>query len=196
MDIHFTKMHGLGNDFIVLNNLHNEYQLSAEQISVLSHRQLGVGFDQLLSVEASAEPGIDFSYRIFNQDGQEAEHCGNGARCFAKYVVDKGLFDGDTLVVVTKNFSELLPSFSRFGTAKNKTLTERFTRVDYSTINYDWTLEDPSTFTDRISATLPITKVAGQLYEYGCHEGNYGMENILRGERMSELRATDAGDGD
>ena len=103
MDIHFTKMHGLGNDFIVLNNLHNEYQLSAEQISVLSHRQLGVGFDQLLSVEASAEPGIDFSYRIFNQDGQEAEHCGNGARCFAKYVVDKGLFDGDTLVVKTVN---------------------------------------------------------------------------------------------
>jgi hypothetical protein len=108
----------------------------------------------------------------------------------------RGYFDGATLVVVTKNFSELLPSFSRFGTAKNKTLTERFTRVDYSTINYDWTLEDPSTFTDRISATLPITKVAGQLYEYGCHEGNYGMENILRGERMSELRATDAGDGD
>ena len=108
----------------------------------------------------------------------------------------RGYFDGDTLVVVTRNFSDLLPSFSRFGTAKNKTLTERFTRVDYSTINYDWTLEDPSTFTDRISATLPITKVAGQLYEYGCHEGNYGMENILRGERMSELRATDAGDGD
>ena len=103
MDIHFTKMHGLGNDFIVLNNLRNEYQLSAEQISVLSHRQLGVGFDQLLSVEASAEPGIDFSYRIFNQDGQEVEHCGNGARCFAKYVVDKGLFDRDTLVVKTVN---------------------------------------------------------------------------------------------
>jgi diaminopimelate epimerase len=103
MDIHFTKMHGLGNDFIVLNNLHNEYQLSAEQIAVLSHRQLGVGFDQLLSVEAASEPGIDFSYRIFNPDGQEAEHCGNGARCFAKYVLDKGLFDGDTLVVKTVN---------------------------------------------------------------------------------------------
>ena len=103
MDIHFTKMHGLGNDFIVLNNLHNKYQLSAEQIAVLGHRQLGVGFDQLLSVEASSEPGIDFSYRIFNQDGREVEHCGNGARCFAKYVLDKGLFDGDTLVVKTVN---------------------------------------------------------------------------------------------
>ena len=107
----------------------------------------------------------------------------------------RGYYEGDTLVVVTKNFSELLPSFSRFGTAKDKVLTERFTRVDYSTINYDWTLEDPSTFTDRISATLPLTKVAGQLYEYGCHEGNYGMENILRGERMSEMRAA-ADDGE
>jgi diaminopimelate epimerase len=103
MDIHFTKMHGLGNDFIVLNNLHNEYQLSAEQIAVLSHRQFGVGFDQLLSVEAASEPGVDFRYRIFNQDGQEVEHCGNGARCFAKYVLDKGLFEGDTLVVKTVN---------------------------------------------------------------------------------------------
>ena len=103
MDIHFTKMHGLGNDFIVLNNLHNAYQLSAKQIAVLSHRQLGVGFDQLLSVEASAEPGIDFSYRIFNVDGREVEHCGNGARCFAKYVSDKGLFDKKSLVVKTAN---------------------------------------------------------------------------------------------
>ena len=103
MDIHFTKMHGLGNDFIVLNNLHNEYQLSAKQIAALSHRQFGVGFDQLLLVEAATEPGIDFSYRIFNVDGREVEHCGNGARCFAKYVSDKGLFDKKSLVVKTAN---------------------------------------------------------------------------------------------
>ena len=103
MDIHFTKMHGLGNDFIVLNNLHNEYQLSAEQITVLGDRHFGVGFDQLLLVEAASEPGIDFSYRIFNIDGQEVEHCGNGARCLAKYVSDKGLFIGESLVVKTVN---------------------------------------------------------------------------------------------
>ncbi|MBL4582413.1 MAG: diaminopimelate epimerase [Gammaproteobacteria bacterium] len=103
MDIHFTKMHGLGNDFIVLNNLHNEYQLSREQIALLGDRHFGVGFDQLLLVEAATEPGIDFSYRIFNFDGQEVEHCGNGARCFAKYVSDKGLFDGESLVVKTVN---------------------------------------------------------------------------------------------
>jgi len=103
MEILFTKMHGLGNDFVVLNNLHNEYQLSAQQIAILSHRHLGIGCDQVLLVEAAAEPNIDFSYRIFNQDGREVEHCGNGARCFAKYVIDKGLFDGESLVVKTVN---------------------------------------------------------------------------------------------
>jgi len=104
----------------------------------------------------------------------------------------RGYWDGDTLVVVTRNFTDLIPSFSRYGNAKDKTLTERFTRVNAVTINYEWTLEDPSTFTDKITAIMPITKVAGHLYEYGCHEGNYGMINILRGERMQELRATEA----
>ena len=106
----------------------------------------------------------------------------------------RGYFDGDTLVVVTRNFTDLAPSFSRFGNAANKTLTERFTRTSYETIQYEWTLEDPATFTDRITATMPMTKVAGQLYEYGCHEGNYGMTNLLRGERMAELRATAGND--
>ncbi len=106
----------------------------------------------------------------------------------------RGYFDGDTLVVVSRNFSKFSPSFSRFGTAEHKSLTERFTRVAYDTVNYEWTLEDPATFTDRISATMPMTKVAGQLYEYGCHEGNYGMLNILRGERMQELRESESED--
>ena len=74
-------------------------------------------------------------------------------------------------------------------------LTERFTRIAYDTIDYHWTLEDPTTFTDTIVAMLPLTKVAGQLYEYGCHEGNYGMTNLLRGERMTEQRAAQAGSG-
>ena len=107
----------------------------------------------------------------------------------------RGYFDGDTLVVETKNFSNLLPSFGRYGTGENKVLTERFTRVAYDTIDYHWTLEDPTTFTDTIVAMLPLTKVAGQLYEYGCHEGNYGMTNLLRGERMTEQRAAQAGSG-
>jgi hypothetical protein len=100
----------------------------------------------------------------------------------------RGYWEGETLVVETRNFSELMPSFSRFGNAKDKTLTERFTRTDAATVEYEWTLQDPSTFTDKIIATMPMTKVAGTLYEYGCHEGNYGMLNILRGERMKERR--------
>lgn len=103
MEISFTKMHGLGNDFMVVDNLRNEYQLSAEQISRLGDRHFGVGFDQLLLVENAPEPDIDFSYRIFNVDGREVEHCGNGARCFARYVTDKGLFDGKSLRVKTVN---------------------------------------------------------------------------------------------
>ena len=100
----------------------------------------------------------------------------------------RGYWDGDTLVVMTRNFTDLTPSFSQFGDASDKNLTERFTRTDQYTVEYEWTLEDPSTFTDKIIATMPMTKVAGTLYEYGCHEGNYGMFNILRGERMTERR--------
>ena len=101
MDIHFTKMHGLGNDFIVLNNLDNEYSLSTEQISLLGNRHFGIGFDQLLVIESAAEADIDFSYRIFNIDGQEAEHCGNGARCFAAFVKDKKLTNKEVVKVET-----------------------------------------------------------------------------------------------
>ena len=105
----------------------------------------------------------------------------------------RGYWEGDTLVVLTKNFSELTASFSNFGTAKDKMLTERFTRVDPYTIDYEWTLEDPSTFTDKITAIVPMAKVDGQIYEYACHEGNHGMVNILRGERMAEQRESEAG---
>mgnify|MGYP001164744758 FL=1 len=105
----------------------------------------------------------------------------------------KGYWDSDTLVVVTKNFNGMTQSFSAFGTSEDKILTERFTRVDPVTVNYEWTLDDPSTFTDKFTAIVPMTRVAGQLYEYACHEGNYGMVNILRGKRAEESRATEAG---
>lgn len=105
----------------------------------------------------------------------------------------KGYYDGDTLVVVTKNFNGMTQSFSAFGTSEEKVLTERFTRVDSVTVNYEWTLEDPATFTDKFTAIVPMTKVAGQLYEYACHEGNYGMVNILRGKRAEERMASESG---
>jgi hypothetical protein len=98
----------------------------------------------------------------------------------------RGYWDGETLVVVTRNFNGLAASFGSAGTSADKVLTERFTRVAYDTVNYEWTIEDPATWTDSISAIVPMTKVAGQIYEYACHEGNYGMVNILRGARVQE----------
>lgn len=101
----------------------------------------------------------------------------------------RGHWDGDTLIVVTRNFNGLTQSFDGFGTSKNKVLTERFTRVGPQTINYEFTIEDPSTFTEKLTAIVPLTNVDAQLYEYACHEGNYGMANMLRGARRKEANA-------
>ena len=103
MRVHFTKMHGIGNDFIVLDHTKSPFQLSKEAIQSLSHRQLGIGFDQLLVVENTALEDVDFKYRIFNQDGGEVEQCGNGARCFYRFVKDKHLTDKLSLRVETKS---------------------------------------------------------------------------------------------
>ena len=103
MKVHFTKMHGIGNDFIVLDHTKSPFQLSKEAIQSLSHRQLGVGFDQLLVVEKTALEDVDFKYRIFNQDGGEVEQCGNGARCFYRFVKDKHLTDKVSIRVETKS---------------------------------------------------------------------------------------------
>ena len=91
MWLKFTKMHGTGNDFIVIDAVTNAIELSASEIRMLSDRHFGIGCDQLLIVEAPTEPDVDFNYRIFNSDGGEVEQCGNGARCFAKYVRDRKL---------------------------------------------------------------------------------------------------------
>jgi len=91
MILHFTKMHGLGNDFMVLDLVRQHVQLNADQIRQWAQRNTGIGFDQLLLVESTTRPGCDFSYRIYNADGGEVEHCGNGARCVTRFVVDKGL---------------------------------------------------------------------------------------------------------
>jgi hypothetical protein len=98
----------------------------------------------------------------------------------------RGHWEGDTLVVETRNFNGLTNSFSNAGTSKTKRLIEKFTRVANDRIDYEFTVDDPSTFTDRIVGLIPIYKVAGLLYEYGCHEGNRAMVNILRGARVEE----------
>jgi diaminopimelate epimerase len=91
MVVNFTKMHGLGNDFMVVDMISHHAHLRPEQIRRLADRHLGIGFDQLLLVEPPSKPSVDFRYRIFNADGTEVEQCGNGARCFAVFVKEKKL---------------------------------------------------------------------------------------------------------
>lgn len=101
MLINFTKMHGLGNDFMVIDNTDGSVTLSVEQITKLAQRNFGVGFDQLLLVEKADVDTIDFKYRIFNADGSEVAQCGNGARCFARFVTEKGLTSNNPIKVET-----------------------------------------------------------------------------------------------
>ena len=101
MKLNFTKMHGLGNDFVVIDGINQTVALDPVRIRRLADRHFGIGCDQVLLVEASDRPEADFRYRIFNADGGEVEQCGNGARCFARFVRDHGLTDKDDLRVVT-----------------------------------------------------------------------------------------------
>jgi len=100
-EVAFTKMHGLGNDFIVIDNLSGELSLSLDEIRSLSDRTTGVGFDQMLIVNSPTVSEAEFDYQIFNADGTEVEHCGNGARCFARFVFDKGLTTNTSIRVNT-----------------------------------------------------------------------------------------------
>jgi diaminopimelate epimerase len=99
MEINFTKMHGAGNDFMVIDAINQTINLTPQQIQTLAHRQFGVGFDQLLLVEKSTM--ADFKYRIFNADGSEVAQCGNGARCFVRFVVDNHLTEKREISVET-----------------------------------------------------------------------------------------------
>ena len=101
--IYFTKMQGLGNDFIVIDNIEGDISLSTEEIRQLSDRRLGIGFDQLLMVESASTKSVDFRYVIFNADGSEVSQCGNGARCFALYLQKKDLTNKNTITVETNS---------------------------------------------------------------------------------------------
>lgn len=99
--IQFTKMHGLGNDFVVIDAINQAVDLSPEQIRFLADRHFGIGFDQLLLVDKPVSTNAQFKYRIFNADGSEVAQCGNGARCFARFVRDKNLIADDVIRVDT-----------------------------------------------------------------------------------------------
>ncbi|MGR8931284.1 MAG: diaminopimelate epimerase [Gammaproteobacteria bacterium] len=101
MLVNFTKMHGLGNDFVVIDAIHQNISLTSKQIRFLADRHFGVGCDQLLLVERPVNENADFKYRIFNADGGEVAQCGNGARCFARFVRDKKLCEREEIIVDT-----------------------------------------------------------------------------------------------
>ncbi|MPW18894.1 diaminopimelate epimerase [Paraburkholderia sp. CNPSo 3157] len=103
MKLKFTKMHGAGNDFVVLDGYTQPLSLTEAQVRALANRHFGVGADQLLVVEKPTVEGVDFRYRIFNCDGGEVEHCGNGARCFVKFVRDTRLTDKRSVRVQVQN---------------------------------------------------------------------------------------------
>ena len=98
MIINFMKMHGLGNDFVVIDGISQKFNIVKSQIIKLANRNLGVGCDQVLIIEPPQRPDANFYYRIFNQDGSEAMQCGNGARCVAKYALDAGLARGKNII--------------------------------------------------------------------------------------------------
>ena len=99
--LQFTKMHGLGNDVMVIDGIHQSFEPNAEHIAAWANRHTGVGFDQLLVVESPKDSACDFRYRIFNADGKEVEQCGNGARCFFRFVREKNLTQKDEILVET-----------------------------------------------------------------------------------------------
>lgn len=103
MKLRFSKMHGLGNDFVVIDAIRQRVDLTPDTVRFLADRHFGVGCDQLLVVERAQQPGVDFRYRIFNADGGEVEQCGNGARCFVRFVREQGLTDKREIRVETKS---------------------------------------------------------------------------------------------
>ena len=154
MDVPFIKMHGLGNDFVVLDERAGSYGLNAEQLARIADRRFGVGCDQILVVSPSAFPAAAARYGIFNADGSAAEHCGNGVRCVARYLRDEGGADGDTILIeIAGELYDL-----------------RFTDDDDVRVNMGKPIFEPARIP--ITAATPATHynitINGQVYEFGC----------------------------
>lgn len=153
MRVRFTKMHGLGNDFVVFDATRTPLDLTAEQARRIADRHFGIGCDQILLVEPARTPGNDFAYRIFNADGNEVEQCGNGARCFARYVYDKGLSRNTRLRVETKA-GVIMPVLGEHGLVSVDMGAPIFTPAAVPFL------------TDREAATY-FLNVGGELIEFG-----------------------------
>jgi diaminopimelate epimerase len=148
-------MHGLGNDFMVIDAISQRVRINADLVRQLSDRNVGVGFDQMLLVEPPSDPDMDFRYRIFNADGSEVEHCGNGARCFARFVRDKGLVLRDTIKVQTARGRAVLNIVGR-----------DLVEVDMGAPELD-PVEVPTTFSEK-STTYTAQLVSGEAVEFGA----------------------------
>ena len=152
MRIKFSKMHGNGNDFVVIDALRQRVALTTEQVRFLADRHFGVGCDQVLVVETPTRSDADFRYRIFNADGGEVEHCGNGARCFMKFVRDQGLTDKDEIRVETKA-GIISP---RFASADRITVNMGVPRFEPKDVPFDAPLR-------QLTYTLPLEEVTVQI---------------------------------
>ena len=155
MLLRFTKMHGLGNDFMVIDAISQRVRINPDLVRQLSDRNFGVGFDQMLLVEPPSDPDMDFRYRIFNADGSEVEHCGNGARCFARFVRDKGLVLRDTIKVQTARGRAVLNIVGR-----------DLVEVDMGAPELD-PVEVPTIFTEK-STTYSTQLASGETVEFGA----------------------------
>jgi diaminopimelate epimerase len=157
MKIKFSKMHGLGNDFVVIDGMRQYVELTPETIRALGDRHTGIGFDQLLLVEPPTAPGADFRYRIFNADGGEVEQCGNGARCFVRFVHDQKLTDKTAIVVETKR-GIIHPRLEANGLVTVDMGQPRFTPAEIPFESETDAAEQPLSLTD--GATLMIGAVS------------------------------------
>ena len=133
----FTKMQGTGNDFIIVDQRDKQFNLSKSLIRKLSDRYFGIGFDQLLILEKSDTHNADFKYRIFNSDGGEVEQCGNGARCFYKYIKNYGLSNNSTIKVETQSGITLLSENSEGMVKVDMGLPDIRASINRHGVNYD-----------------------------------------------------------
>lgn len=169
--ITFKKMHGLGNDFIILDAVNQDILITAKQIKKLSNRRTGIGFDQCLIVAPSPNPEYDFYYRIFNADGSEVGQCGNGARCLALFIKKLGLSDKPAYRVLTQSSSLLL---------KPLTDSEVWVEFDEPQFSYE---AIPIDFSES-AASYPFD-INGQQYHLHCvNVGN--PHGILLVDKLSD----------
>ncbi|NHR07066.1 diaminopimelate epimerase [Chromobacterium haemolyticum] len=215
MKLHFTKMHGLGNDFMVVDGVSQTIPLSAERIRQLGDRHFGIGFDQLLLVEPPRSPDNDFRYRIFNNDGGEVEQCGNGARCFAKFVSDRGLTAKSRIQVETAK-GVIAPEYLGDGQARVDMGRPRFApdeipfQAEREAVCHDLQVEDATLSVSVVSmgnphavqvvadvALAPVTRVGAAIENHPRfpERVNAGFMQVLARDEI-RLRVFERGAGE